>query len=110
MNSTLDAIVIDNDYIIHDLWQFAAKRYGKTIVLFYNPEEFLVYCSNETVDRAVTIYIDSNLSNNVKGEVFAKTIYDLGYVSIYLMTGEEKHNLTHYHWLKGIQGKMPPWQ
>lgn len=109
MNSTLDAIVIDDDSLIHELWQFAAKRSGKTIVMFYSTEEFLVYCSNVIVDRTVTIYIDSNLSNHVKGEVLAKAIYDLGYASIYLMTGEEKHHLKEYYWLKDIQGKMPPW-
>ncbi|MBC8550237.1 MAG: hypothetical protein H8D23_11390 [Candidatus Brocadiales bacterium] len=64
----------------------------------------------EHLSKDSTFYIDSNLENDVKGEIVAKKLFDLGYRNLYLATGYEPDDFNEFTFLKGVQGKEPPWR
>lgn len=99
-------VLLDDDRLVCDLWQFAAKRVGKKITTFQDPESFRKYV--QTCRKDITIYIDSRLQPPIKGEVIAKELYDLGYFNLYLASGYPASKFQDVTWVKGIVGKDPP--
>ena len=69
-------------------------------------DEFLKEISNYNKDTI--IYIDSDLGNNIKGELCAKHLFDEGFIEIHLATGHSKDRFSHMPWIKSIVGKTPP--
>lgn len=104
---TIDAILIDDDPLIHSMWEYVAAKYNKKICRFKTPEEFCLACNN--IPLETPIYIDSNLANGIKGEIVSEKIYLSGFVNIYLSTGEPASKFENTYWLKGIINKSPPW-
>lgn len=80
-----DAVLIDNDDLIHMTWQLVAKAKNKTIKLFKTEAEFLTIVNE--IDPSTNIYIDVQLAENVNGIEVAKRIYELGFFKLYLTTG-----------------------
>jgi signal transduction histidine kinase len=100
-----DAILIDDDPIIHSIWKLTAK--GKNIICFENPTSFLN--EMEQFDFNTPIYIDSQLGEGKKGEEIAKRIFNKGFKEIFLATGYPQDYFPAMEWIKGIVGKNPPW-
>jgi len=102
-----DAILIDDDILMHQTWQLSASAHGKKIKNFTHPSELISEHMMFSADTPV--YIDSNLGNGLRGEIIAEDIYKSGFRNIYLTTGCEAHEFPPLPCLKGVVGKMPPW-
>lgn len=72
-NINIDAVLIDDDQLIHDMWEYIAIKCNKKLYKFKTPEQFFLECSELPVETP--IYIDSNLANGIKGEIVAEKIY-----------------------------------
>jgi len=98
-----DAILIDDDALIHMTWQIVAKEKNKTVKLLKTEAEFLALASE--IDPVTSIYIDVNLAQNVNGVDVAKRIYDLGFLNLYLATGYSEIEKPSF--IKAVVGKDP---
>ncbi|MBU0504356.1 hypothetical protein KJ708_00040, partial [bacterium] len=101
-----DAILIDDDYLVHTSWKIIAKRYGKTIRCYADPADFI--SDSKEIDKTTPLYIDSQLGDDVKGEDLAKEYFEQGFENIYLATGYSKDDFPPMPWIKGVVGKEPP--
>lgn len=99
-------VFIDDDETMRMTWSFAAEEAGKSISTYSSFDEFLKKISNYNKDTI--IYIDSDLGNNIKGELCAKHLFDEGFIEIHLATGHPKDHFSHMPWIKSIVGKTPP--
>lgn len=104
----LKTVLIDDDKLIQLSWTLKAQSKGVDLVCFSSLEDFLRISSNFSFSSK--IYIDSNLNNEVKGELVSKELYDIGFKSIYLTTGYQASDfdLEKLYWLKGVISKRPP--
>jgi signal transduction histidine kinase len=102
----LDAILIDDDLLIHMLWKQCAKAEGKKIQTFSTSEAFAA--TAEILDRETPIYVDSNLGNGVKGEDIARGLHGQGFTELYLATGYNPAKFEGLAFLRGVMGKEPP--
>jgi signal transduction histidine kinase len=100
-------VLVDDDKMITRIWQECAIDAGVTLDVFHHPRDFMRVL--DQYQKETVIYIDSSLSDNLKGEDFAKTLYEQGYVNIILETGYEKECFLHVTWVKDVVGKEPPW-
>lgn len=103
----IKAILIDDDDIIRNSWISWAKRKGTFLKTFQNFNDFEKEIHQ--VDKDTVIYIDSNLSDLTKGEIYAKKIYEYGIKNIYLTTGHDSSEFEQYPWIREVIGKSPPW-
>ncbi len=101
-----DAILIDDDELVHMSWAFAAKNAGKTVKSFSYPDQFFAVA--DKLEMSSPVYIDANLGAGIRGEVVAEKIFKMGFSNVYLATGYEAANYTQYTFLKGVLGKEPP--
>jgi signal transduction histidine kinase len=103
-NLKVDYILIDDDALMHQMW----TMYGKNLqmALFKSAEE--AEASIMAYDTSTPIYIDSTLGNGVKGEDYAKTLYERGFHELYLATGYDPDHFSPMPWIKKIVGKRPP--
>jgi signal transduction histidine kinase len=106
-NHKADAVLIDDDALMHATWKSAAKNSGKNLKTFFTADEFLNEYQNFT--NKVPIYIDVSLAGGARGDELARKIYDMGFSNIYLSTGYEKSEFSELTFLKGVIGKTPPW-
>lgn len=102
-----DAILIDDDHLVHANWRVAARTSGKTLDAFSTPSAFLAIVGR--VDKETPIYVDSILTNGVRGEDFAKDLHAKGFRNLYLATGHQPATLPALPWIKEIVGKKAPW-
>ncbi|MGK5085139.1 HAMP domain-containing sensor histidine kinase [Bdellovibrionota bacterium FG-1] len=108
---TPDAVLIDDDDLIHLTWKAAARRKGLTLLGFKSVDGFLQAAGS--LSRSIPVYIDSYLGNDangkpVQGEEVSREISSLGFEKIYLATGLAPANPERYPWLTGIRDKDPP--
>lgn len=102
-----DAILIDDDPLVHALWKSDAKQKKKHVLLFFSAADFLQ--GADMVSEDTPIYVDSSLGSDLPGEQSAKRLYDRGFKELFLATGyPAKHFRESMPWLKGIVGKEPP--
>ena len=99
-------VFIDDDEMMRTTWIFAADEAGKSISTYSSFEEFINELNNYS--KSTTIYIDSDLGNNIKGEVCAKHLFDKGFSEIHLATGHSTDRFDHMPWIKTVVGKEPP--
>ena len=105
---SLDAILIDNDELVHSIWIHSAEMKSKKVKVFFSVEQFRKEA--DEIPQETPIYIDSQLDNDVRGEDAAQEIYERGFQNIYLCTGyPERFQGRDLKWLRGILGKDPPW-
>ncbi len=99
-------IFIDNDELMRTIWAFAAEEAGINISTFSSHTEF----NNEMhhYPKDTIIYIDSDLGNNIKGELYAKKLFLQGFTEIYLATGHQPDHFDNMPLIKSIIGKEPP--
>ncbi len=96
--------LIDDQELIHMVWNLKAKQVGVELFCFFTTEEFI----KAALPQDSKIYIDSELANEKKGEMEALNLIELGYKEIYLCTGYEPQEFNHIDYLAGIIGKKPP--
>ena len=99
------AVLIDDDALVRMTWKTAARAKGVDLKAFASAEDFFAAAIS---DKAVGIYIDSNLGDGVKGEEIAQRLKNSGFTSVCLETGYPEKNFAHIPWLK-VVGKEPPW-
>lgn len=100
-------ILIDDDEIIRKTWAFMANRKGIELITFEKINEFENIINQ--VDRDTWVYIDSDLGEEISGEVYAKNFYDSGFKNIILTTGYDSSQFESLPWITNIVGKSPPW-
>ncbi|MFT3741081.1 MAG: HAMP domain-containing sensor histidine kinase [Gammaproteobacteria bacterium] len=104
--SNPDLILIDDNIELCMSWELVGSSMGKRVVTFNSPYDFMNSKSNFKSD--IPIYIDSALGQGIKGEKFAKIIFEKGFTNIYLCTGYNKRKFNKMHWIKDIINKEFP--
>lgn len=102
----VDLIFIDDDESITEIWKNRAKVSEKNIDVFNDIHEFM-YIFN-LYKKDTPIYIDSALGGNLKGEDFAKILFDNDYRNLILSTSYEKEKFQNIYWIKDVVDKYPP--
>jgi signal transduction histidine kinase len=102
-----DIVYIDDEEIMTSLWQESAILSGKNLHVFNDPREFMKIF--DFYNKDTLIYMDSSLGGNLKGEDFAKNLFEKGYQNIILATGFPKEKFKEMPWLRDVIDKTPPW-
>jgi hypothetical protein len=103
---TVDFIFIDDSDIITSAWVLHGLTKGKVVSPYNSIRDF-----NSDLDKyalSTPIFIDSDLDDVIKGQDFAKILYEKGFKNIYLATGFSPTNFPTMYWIKEIVGKEPP--
>lgn len=101
-----DAILIDDDSLVHMTWQISAREADKSLLCFFTIDEFL--SSSKKICFESQIFVDSNLGQNVRGEVASEQIFALGFRNINLCTGFAPEEIQKPKWINQIIGKDAP--
>ncbi len=104
--STIDAILIDDDPLMHSVWRMAAKVHGKSLRCFAKPRDFLAVATE--FPKKTPIYVDQNLGEGAMGTCFAKTLSGLAFSRIYIATGSDPSSIPESSSIFGVIGKEPP--
>ena len=102
----VDAVLIDDDPLVHMAWNMAAKRAGKRVAFFKAPREFLGRQAYVSAD--VPLYVDAQLGELVQGEEFARELLESGFTNVILATGRDPATFAHLPWITQVVGKEPP--
>ena len=102
-----DAVLVDDDQLVHVTWQLAAEGQGRRLATYHSPERLLATVG--TLPKETPIYLDSDLGNGVEGTRVARDLHDLGFRELYLATGRDRSALPRAPWIKRVVGKEPPW-
>ena len=90
------------------VWHEQAVEEDKSFIVFSNPAEFEENIS--TIDKNANIYVDSNFPDTkVKGEDWAKSLFNSGFENIYLCS-TKSINISGYSWIKGKADKNKPFK
>lgn len=103
-----DAILVDDDAIVRQIWTFAAESAGKRLRTFSSPGEF--FSELDRIDRESPIYIDQQLGDGVQGHEVSIRIHARGFSEIILATGREVAPSADLCHIKAVVGKEPPWR
>jgi len=100
-----DFIVIDDDALLTDSWSLIASTKNKTITVFntISAAEQSIY----QYDINIPIYIDSELGEPIKGEIYAKRLFKHGFTTIFLISGHKITDFPHMYWIKAVVSKDP---
>lgn len=101
------AVLIDDDKLTHLSWKIAAKKSNVDLLSYCSVDDFLREA--HSFGRHTPIYVDSNLGENLKGEVLSEEIYKLGFTELFMATGYSSLSTPKPHWIKSVLGKKPPW-
>lgn len=101
-----NVVLIDDDKLTHFSWKIAAKNAGISFSSFFSVQDFLTNSSQYSLDS--TIYVDSDLGQDLRGELLSKNIFELGFTDLYIATGFSKENINKPFWIKEVFGKKPP--
>ncbi len=105
----VDAILIDDDELVRNLWRDAAVSLGKRVRTFSTSNEFLRMATSFPIE--VPLYVDFNLGENVaNGEQIAQMASEIGFREVWLTTGEDPESRNPVPWIRGIRGKEPPFE
>ncbi len=105
--SDWDAVLIDDDELVRSMWEFEARRKGKTVRVFSDVNSFLAESAFISLDTP--IYVDSCLQSEKNGEDYSEELFGRGFRNLYLATGRPaSHFGRGMPWLRGIVGKAPP--
>ena len=101
------AVLIDDDIIVHMNWETAAEEAGIELKSYKDPAEFLSALGS--FSNATPVYIDSELGVDAKGEDVAAALKEKGFTNLTLVTGYSPERFAHLSWLK-VRGKESPWR
>jgi signal transduction histidine kinase len=102
-----DAVLVDDDALVRRTWELAAARAGKRLRSFASVDALLGAAPG--LDRALPVYVDSDLGGGVRGEQEALKLHALGFRELYVATGRDPGAFSGLSHLKGVRGKTPPW-
>lgn len=105
--AVFDAVLIDDDPLVHLTWNVSAKENQKSIATYKTEIEFFSHA--QSLELSTPIVIDLNLSNGVKGEIVAQKVHDLGFKNVFIGTGLSSTDSTLPTFIKGVLGKAPDW-
>lgn len=105
--SSWDAVLIDDDALVREVWRRSAGIHGKRLKSYAGIEGFLEEADG--IGRRTPIYVDSRLDDGRRGEDFARELRARGFETVYLETGEPAENLGDLPWITQVVGKSPPW-
>jgi hypothetical protein len=94
---------IFNSTEIDSINEVSALHKRKKIVVFNNINDVNREITN--FDCTTPIYIDSELGESIRGEQYAKYLYELGFENIYLATGYHNSYFVPMYWIKEVVGK-----
>ena len=101
-----DAVLLDDDQLITSTWTLTALENNKNFISFNEPESFFAALTN--IDRSTPVFIDSNLSKNIKGQDLIPRLKALNFEKIFLATGYNPEYFAEIYSLTGVVGKTPP--
>jgi hypothetical protein len=104
--ASLHYVLLDDDALIRLGWEVAAREACVSLFSFATPEELLG--AVEKIPKNSIFYIDAILANGERGEDVAKELFDRGFREIYLATNLSFDSSRNLSWIKGTQGKQPP--
>jgi len=107
INESSEIILLDDDELIRRMWTSLASRKSIPLKTFKTVDELESSIAN--FSKNTIFYIDSSLSDHVKGETYSRKLFERGYRNIYLCTGYDASEFSNCDWLKGVIGKSPPW-
>lgn len=102
-----DAVLLDDDALVHAVWKLAAREGGKRLEACSTPAE--LWPVVERLGKETPIYVDVNLADGVRGEDVAERLRAQGFLNLYLTTGQRRDTLTAPIGVKGVIGKAAPW-
>lgn len=105
---TAQSVLIEDNEMLRKGWMSAAKAAGKYLICFSSIAE----CEKRLAELPpdTTFYIDSDLGEGIRGEDFAKVLFDKGYRELYLTTGMPAQKFEHCFWLRAVLTKEPPFE
>lgn len=106
ITKSADLIFIDDYESITEAWVLHGHVRGKMVAPYNSINAFRVDLNK--FDLITPVYIDSDLNDVIKGQDFAKELYEYGFKNIYLATGRPRSNFPKMFWIKEVVGKMPP--
>ena len=101
------AVLVDDDSLVRMTWEMAAKARDIELRTYSGPAGLMADLA--ALPRKTPIYIDSELGDGVKGEDFARTLYEKGFINISIETGHPAGYFDHISFIRRIMGKDPPW-
>lgn len=101
-------ILIDDDELVRLTWDSMAKKCNLNFIAVATYEELKVILNE--IENNSPIYIDSQLSNGIKGELIAQELYEQGFTNLFITSGFNKEQFKNLPFLNGIKDKSPPWR
>ncbi|MBY0378217.1 MAG: sensor histidine kinase, partial [Gammaproteobacteria bacterium] len=101
-----DLVFIDDDATLCKCWQLSASFSEKSIMTFTSISAFEKKIAE--IDPITPIYIDSELGRGLRGEEYAKQLFEQGFHEIYLVTGHAATSFSSMPWIRAIIDKNPP--
>jgi len=98
-------VLIDDDKLIRYNWLSFCEKKGIPFKYFKSIEAFLEVA--DSIQKDAKIYIDSDLGNNIRGEVESEKIFKLGFKNLFLATGYEKEFINKPKWILDVHSKSP---
>ena len=99
-------VLVDDDALIRMTWEMAAKKANLELKSYDSFNALMAEISQYT--HETTFYFDSQLGENIRGEIEAQKLYDLGFEKLYLCSGLtfKPEDLPHY--VLAALSKRPP--
>lgn len=101
-----DYVLIDDKKMNRETWQIFGKLKKKNVATFDTVESFFKIA--KLLNKDAKIYVDSHLSDDIKGEDVSKEIAEQGFQEIYLCTGYSPKDFQSMPWIKEVVGKDVP--
>jgi len=101
-------VLIDDSKVTRMSWRFRAQAQNINFQDYSSVDEFKTKLSS--TPKSTVIYIDSDLGDGkVRGEEYAKVLFDMGFEHLYLATGHKPEDFEQLGFLRGVVAKDPPW-
>jgi hypothetical protein len=101
-----DAILIDDDELVHMCWRLAAEHRQRQLVTFKTTADFLARA--DAFPSGTPVFIDFNLGPGECGQTCAQAVHARGFENLTLVTGFGEQELPDIPWVREIRGKAPP--
>ena len=101
-----DLVLIDDDALIRTAWELGAASRQKRIYTFSSFAEFLA--SADDLNSITPIYVDFHLGSGTTGDEVARQLFERGFKSVYIATGEPSDRIERPEWVIGVVGKGCP--
>jgi signal transduction histidine kinase/FixJ family two-component response regulator len=101
----LPVVLIDDDKLVRLNWSLYCNKNNFDFKCYVSVDDFINNSFN--VSKETMIFIDSDLGNNVRGEVVSEEIFNLGYKELFLTTGYQVEDIEKPIWIKKVFSKNP---